>query len=141
MMTPEFSRPLDTVRLGPEDWVRDLAASPAEREALARRFGLLALPRLEARVTLHRRADGAVRLSAALRAEVVQECVVSLKPVANRIEESFVLIFAEEEEGRDLLIDEDADPIDSLGNGVIDLGEAVAQQLSLALDPYPRSPA
>ena len=36
--------------------------------------------------------------------------------------------------------DDAADP-EPYENGVIDLGEAVAQQLSLAIDPYPRSAA
>jgi hypothetical protein len=39
----------------------------------------------------------------------------------------------------DVVLDGAAEPIEPLEGEVIDIGEAVAQQLSLALDPFPRS--
>jgi len=36
---------------------------------------------------------------------------------------------------------DEEDPPEEIVNGRIDLGEAVAQQLAIALDPYPRSAA
>ena len=38
------------------------------------------------------------------------------------------------------MLDGDAEPVEPLDDGMIDIGEAVAQQLSLALDPFPRAP-
>jgi uncharacterized metal-binding protein YceD (DUF177 family) len=79
-----------------------------------------------------------------LRAEVIQACVVTLDPVPARIEDSFVRTYtskpssvAEAEAVVDLDQEEPPEPI--MG-GAVDIGEAVAETLGLALDPYPRAP-
>lgn len=140
----EFSRPVDVTRLPAGKAVYDIAAAPAERAALARRFGLIALDRLEASVTLERLAGDFVRLSAALTADVVQQCVVTLEPVPSRVEDRSSLVYGEsavpEGDELDLTLDGESELVEPLEGGVIDIGEAVAQQLSLALDPYPRAP-
>jgi len=141
----EFSRivPVDRLEQGEVD--EAIAAREAERQALAQRFGLLALDSLSAQVSLRRIGHGpAVRVEGRLTAEVTQSCVVSLEPVASHIEENFSLLFAPEgrsgataalEGGHDIEAEEWPEPIIE---GRIDIGEAVAQQLALALDPYPR---
>ena len=41
----------------------------------------------------------------------------------------------------EVVIDPEADdPPEPLGDGLVDVGEIVTQQLALALDPYPRAP-
>lgn len=136
----EFSRPVDTSRLPHDESVHDIAATPAERAALATRFGLLALDRLEARVRLRRLPGGMFRLAADLSGDVTQTCVVTLEPVASRISEHFTLLFGAVEDTAEIVLDSEAETVEPLEDGVIDLGETVAQQLSLALDPYPRAP-
>ena len=111
-----------------------------ERTALVRRFGLLTLERLEAEVTLTPLAGGFYRLAATMEAELSQACTVTLEPVASRIAERFALVYGPVEEGSDILIDAEAELVEPLEGGMIDIGEAVAQQLSLALDPFPRAP-
>ncbi len=140
-IAPEFSRPVDIARLPQGEASYDIAANPAERAALARRFGLLALDRLEARVRLSRLAGGFLRLSAELSADVTQSCVVTLEPVAARVEDEFTLLYGGTEEGsEDVVLGGDVELVEPLPDGPLDIGEAVAQQLSLALDPYPRAP-
>lgn len=138
---PEFTRPVDISRL-PGERVYDLAATPVERAALARRFDLLALDRLEAQVRLTPLAGGLLRLSASLSAEVVQACVVTLEPVRSHIDDEFgVLYRAGAEAGEMSVVLSGADEVvEPLPGDILDIGEAVAQQLSLALDPYPRAP-
>ena len=142
---PEFSRPVSREALARGPQSLELAADAAERAALARRFGLLGLERLEARVTLAPRDGGRlIRLEGHLCAEVSQACVVSLEPVASRIEEGFSQLYSlappEAERTRELVVDPEAeDPPEALGPQGLDLGEAVAQQLALALEPYPRA--
>ncbi len=134
-MRPEFSRP---VRLGPEPRELTLEASPAEREALARRFGILGIGALSARLRLVPEPGGTVRARGTLSAAVEQECVVTLEPVAQSVEAPLDLrILAEGE----VPADDDPDSPDEIEShgGIVDLGEAVAEQLSLALDPYPRA--
>ena len=138
----EFTRPVDIGRLPAGKAVYELAATPAERDALARRFDLLALDRLEAEVRLERLAGGLLRLSAALRADVVQACVITLEPVRDRIDESFPVLYrAGAESGETAVVLSGASElVEPLPGDILDIGEAVAQQLSLTLDPYPRSP-
>jgi uncharacterized metal-binding protein YceD (DUF177 family) len=137
----EFSRIVALDRLPPGETEHDIAAEPDERAALARRFALLALDRLEARVRLTRLAGGLVRLAAELSAEVVQECVVSLEPVTSRLEDRFTLLYGEgREDAGEVMLSGEAELVEPAPGGVVDIGEAVAQQLSLALDPFPRAP-
>jgi len=135
----EFPRPVEINRLPPGDSVFEIAATPAERAALARRFGLLALDRLQARVTLVPLAGGLLRLAATLSADVEQECVVSLAPVASRVEDRFSLVYHACDHEDEVVLSGEAELVEPLAGDTLDLGEAVAQQLSLALDPYPRA--
>ena len=138
----EFSRPVDVARLGGgEEIACDIEANAGECAALARRFGLLRLARLAARVRLRRLAGGLLRLSAELSADVVQACVVTLEPVASRVEDSFSLLYGRAQGGAgEVVLSGEAELVEPFDDGVIDIGEATAQQLSLALDPYPRAP-
>jgi hypothetical protein len=119
---PEFSRPLPLARLEGGEAVYPITANAEERSLLARRFDLVALDGFTAEVRLSRDAAG-IRLAARLTADVVQLCGVTLEPFRSRIEDEFTLLFRKEAPGTE-----------------IDIGEAVAQQLSLTLDPFPRAP-
>lgn len=139
MNGPEFSRLVDRRNLKAVPLT--LAADEAERKALARRFGLVAIARLEAEVSLE--ADGeAVAAEGTLRAEVTQTCAVTGDDLPVAIEEPLSLRFvpeapATEEEVE--LAEEELDEIPYSGT-VFDLGEAVAQSLALAIDPYATGP-
>jgi uncharacterized metal-binding protein YceD (DUF177 family) len=138
---PEFSRLVALARLGAEPFRQDIAATAAECAALARRFDLLALDRLCARVELSRLGKDRFVLHAAFEADFVQSCVVTLDPVKGAASEEFTLIYgppeAEAEIGGTVEDDFDFEPI--VGTA-IDVGEAVSQQFALALPPFPRLP-
>lgn len=140
--TPEFSRAVPLSEIGAATRPRHIAADAKERTALARRFGLLALDRLEADVTLH--PDGTGYLAKGrLHGEAQQPCVASGEPVPARIEEDFRIRFvAEASYDADAEVELDAADCDTLFHDgrAIDLGEAVAESFALALDPFPRSP-
>lgn len=141
--TTEFSRPVDITRLGDAESRHTIEAGPAERTALATRFGLVTLDSLRADLTIRRVHGGAaVRVKGGLVADVVQSCVVSLEPVRSRIEEPFDLVYAPESAVEEVGFGADTETEwpEPLPEGPLDIGEAVAQQLSLALDPYPRAP-
>jgi uncharacterized metal-binding protein YceD (DUF177 family) len=137
---PEFSRRVELARLGAHEAAHSISAESAEREALARRFDLLSLDRLGAEVRLQRIGGGLVRLSGRLSAEVVQACVVSLEPVASALEEDFAMLYGPTQPGKSVMVDLETDVAEPFDGDAIDIGEAVAQQLALALDPYPRAP-
>jgi hypothetical protein len=134
---PEFQRVVPLPRHLGEDAVHTISANAEERAALAARFALLALDRLEAEVRLARLPGGLVRLSATLGAEAAQACIVSEEPVPARIEDSFSLLYGAVDEAREVVLDGAAETVEPLAGSSIDIGEAVAQQLSLVLDPFP----
>ncbi len=138
---PEFSRPVPLARLGAEPFRQEIAASEAERAALALRFDLPAVDRLSAEVELVRLGNDMFRLRASFSAEFVQSCVITLDPVGGAVSEEFTLLYGppevEAEAGETV---EDEIAFEPLVGNAIDVGEAVAQQFSLALPPFPRSP-
>jgi uncharacterized metal-binding protein YceD (DUF177 family) len=136
----EFTRPVEIARLNRGEQQFRIAANAEERAALARRFDLLGLDKLEADVRLAAVVGGLVRLEADLAADVTQACVVTLAPVKARLDESFTLLYGEGGEASEVALDGEAETIEPISSGVIDIGEAVAQQLSLALDPFPHAP-
>jgi uncharacterized metal-binding protein YceD (DUF177 family) len=138
---PEFSRLVPLARLGAAPFDRDIAATEAERAALARRFDLLALDRLCARVALVRLGKDRFVLRAAFDAEFVQSCVVTLDPVGGAVSEAFTLRYGppEAEEEMSGAVEDDV-AFEPIVGTAIDVGEAVSQQFALALPPFPRSP-
>jgi uncharacterized metal-binding protein YceD (DUF177 family) len=137
---PEFSRPIDVFRLPSQGANYAIKASPEECAGLMKRFGLLSLSQLSADVDVTPMTGGFYRLTATLSADLEQACIVTLDPVATRIEEPFELLFGPVGSEPELLLDSVEETVEPLEGGVIDIGETVAQQLSLALDPFPRAP-
>jgi uncharacterized metal-binding protein YceD (DUF177 family) len=137
----ELERIYDAARL-PTDPQR-ITASEDECRALAWRFALVSVGSLEATITLV--ADGlAVLAQGRLMAEVVQSCAVSGEELAVRIDEPVALRFipaiplTAADEEIELTADE-LDEIEMDGTR-FDLGEAVAQTMALAIDPYLEGP-
>lgn len=141
---PEFSRPLQVDQVGSAELVREIAATQAERAALAERLDLVSLDLLEAVLRLRRLASGVIEVKGRLAADVVQTCVVTMAPVAQHCSEEFTMLFggrAEQPARREVEIEPaGADEPEPIVEGRIDLGEAVVQQLAVSLDPYPRAP-
>jgi uncharacterized metal-binding protein YceD (DUF177 family) len=139
----EFSRLYRLDALSGEPRSVHIEAGPAELEALALRFGIVAIEALAADAQLSRLGD-AVVAAGTLRARVTQSCIATAEPVEQIVEETFRIDFRPLPEARpDEEIELAQDELDVVFHegGAIDLGEAVAQTLLLALDPYPRSPA
>ncbi|RED53367.1 YceD family protein [Aestuariispira insulae] len=112
------------------------------RAALARRFGLKSLDGMKAHLHAKPLVDGTiVRVEGEIQANLVQTCIVTLDPVPESVDEDFYAEFStddiEEEEIQHNL--EEADPREPMEDGTIDLGELVAQQLGLMMEPYPRA--
>ena len=143
---PEFSRPVLVDQLPAKVSRQTITAEPGERVALAKRLDLVELISLSAKIELQPLArSGFIRVNGRLTAQVIQTCVVTLAPLAAMVEEDFELTFAppeaalDEEEEIELSW-EQQDPPDPIIDGIIDIGEVVAEHLALALDPFPRAP-
>ena len=136
----EFSRLVALVRIGAEPYRQHIAAGKAERDALARRFDLVSLDRLEADIELVREPSGTILLSADFTAAFVQECIVTLDSVPGAVDERFQLRYGPPEAEEIASSGEDDPAFEPLYGDAIDIGEAVAQEFSLALPPFPRVP-
>lgn len=146
-MTDETQTPLmepvPVTRIGQTAKTVTLEAGPEARAALAQRFGLIELTAFTAKASLRRRKDtGWIELKGALKASVVQECVVTLEPVPAEVESEIDEVFddSREVDGFEVELDPVAEDPEPLEGDVLDVGEVIAQVLSLALDPYPRVP-
>jgi uncharacterized metal-binding protein YceD (DUF177 family) len=141
MSAPEFSRMVHTRPHPPER--RTIEANEAERAALAARFGVVAIRALAAEAVFTP-DGGAIEAHGTLTAELVQSCSVSGEDFPVQIEEPLELRFVRE--ARSVDPDEEAelpanepDEIEFSGEA-FDLGEAVAQSLGLAIDPFAEGP-
>jgi uncharacterized metal-binding protein YceD (DUF177 family) len=131
----------------------DLVADNDVRAAVARVVGLRDLPRLEANFDVTRHGADGLRVSGRVSATVGQNCVVTLEPLANEVEEDIDLLFAPprppvaRKAGDDEAAEEDSERPQRSWNGpepliggAVDLGALATEFLILGLDPYPRKP-
>ena len=145
---PEFSRLVQVDMAGTKGNAVTITANGEECAAVAERLDLQAVSDLRAEASMRPAAAGLVRLNVDFSANVVQSCVVTLDAVMASVADRFsVLCEAEKRGGKaddadgEVFVDPfGEDPVESLVDGGIDLGELVIQHLSLALDPYPHAP-
>lgn len=139
----EFSRVLPAPRLAQLPMTVEISADRRECAALALRFGLLDIASLTASLTVVDDAKpGQVLIKGRLEATLTQACVVTLQPLGAQLAEGFEATFAvegAEEVSASLAFELEEDQPEPFGPEGIDLGELVAQQLMVALDPYPRA--
>ncbi|RXD03204.1 DUF177 domain-containing protein [Sphingomonas sp. UV9] len=140
-MNTEFSRPerLDTI--GERERIVEIVANEAERAALAKRFAIVSIARLEARFTI-RRDDSGILVKGRVTGAAVQACSVTDEPLDTQIDEPVALRFVQQlvAEGDEVELSDDALDVVAIVGGAIDLGEAAADTLALAIDPFPRGP-
>jgi uncharacterized metal-binding protein YceD (DUF177 family) len=123
-----------------------IEATAAERAALAARFALGAVESLRAEVALETKPR-AIRATGRLKAQIMQPCAISSEDFPVTIDEAVDLRFVEDTprpmtEAEGLEIELEADDCDEIAYSgeMFDLGEAVAQTLGLAIDPYAEGP-
>jgi len=137
----EFSRMADTRAI--DEKTVHLSASADECAALARRFAIVAVTRLEADIALVKNG-AAVLATGTLSADIIQACAISAEDVAVSICETLNLRFepATAAPRSEAEIELDADDLDVIefSGTAFDLGEAVAQTLALAIDPFLEGP-
>lgn len=133
-IVPEFSRPLLVARIPGGGAYEKLEASPTECSALAKRLDIPALHGLKAELKAKPWRGGGLKVSGELNADLDQVSVVSLEifrsVVTVAVERYFLVTVPADAD--------DAEDVDPIVNGIVDLGEVVAESLALELDPYPR---
>ncbi len=141
MSGSEFSRLIDIRQIN--EVVQVLTASDEECAGLAKRFGIVSVKQLEAKITLAR--EGLVVLAnGRLVADITQSCAISAEDFPVHIDEPIALRFvpARDDATPDAeieLAENDLDEVTYSGTQ-FDLGEEVAQGLAVAIDPYAEGP-
>jgi uncharacterized metal-binding protein YceD (DUF177 family) len=144
-MSEVFSRRMRLSGIG-QEVERRIEASEAECAALAALFNLPAIAALTGDFVLRHEQRGSIAARLTLRAKLTQICVITLEPFDAVVAEEAALRFipaASIPEAAELVLDpetlEGPDEIPYAGES-IDLGAVLAEQLALALDPYPKKP-
>jgi uncharacterized metal-binding protein YceD (DUF177 family) len=118
-----------------------LTANDDEKKALAERFGLLDLSSLSATIVITvDDIQKCFRVEGTLCAELMQKCIISLKPVPESINAPFSVLLVMEttqKQEQEEEINWEAD-VEYITDSKVDVGEIVAQYLSLMMDPYPK---
>ena len=140
MTTLELSRPLAADRVGPAGYTVTVDATADECAAIARRLLVPSVERVRCDWSLRLAPHGAVEAEGALRAQLHQDCVVSLDPFPAEVVEEFAVRFVPSGKENDAADDPDEPDELLILDGMLELGEATVEQLALALDPYPRKP-
>jgi uncharacterized metal-binding protein YceD (DUF177 family) len=132
-------------------------ADAAERAAIAKSAGLIAVESLEADLDIAKQGEAKFSVAGPLRARIVQTCVVSLEPFESEINAEVAADFASKvikslpRRGRAAPATEAVEDLsqsfaaqldapEPIVDGRIDLGALVEEFLVLNLDPYPRKP-
>jgi uncharacterized metal-binding protein YceD (DUF177 family) len=147
---PEFSFFIKCKTLKEAEKTFHVEANNEEREKLAKRLDLLNLESLRVKAVVFRQSTDLVQALCECRADYSQACVATSKPLKKNLNFDFVRLFSANTEvyfGCDVEPDEEGggvnqeipDPPDPMIDGGFDLGESVAEQLSLEIDPFPRA--
>ena len=139
---PEFSRLVPLAPTEHRPFRQRIEATAEEREKLSRRFDLISLDRLVAEVELRRQSAEVVLLEADFEAEFEQCCAVTLEPVRGAVSDRFSLVYGPAPDGGagNRARAATSRLSSRLDGDAIDIGEAVAQEFSLALAGFPRDP-
>lgn len=109
-----------------------LEASEKELKALAKRFDVEKIHFLKARLTVY--PNDIVRITGKIEALTRRQCVISLDSFDEKMQEEFEVLYADNPPA-------DSDEIiDIIDKGRIHLGDVIAEQYGLALNPFPKKP-
>jgi uncharacterized protein len=144
MKAQPFCRPIAARELPAAGKHFSIVADADERARLAEDLGIPGIEELAGEFDVRPRAGGVIAVTGEVAAKVVQQCVVTLEPVRQRVRETVELMLVPAEGGvgfqrggADAPQDE-PESLDTFRYGRIDLGAIVAEHLALGLDPYPR---
>ena len=125
-----------------------LEADARERTSLAQRWGVLSVNAVRAELVLTRWKRDGVRIKGRVEADIEQNCVVTLEPVASHIDEAVEAVFVPEgsklarittdDSGEMVIEAEGPDLPETYAGDSIDVGAVCEEFIVLAIDPYPR---
>ena len=132
----EFSFEISLDDVGGKGRTYRLTVDEAARARIAERFAIPAVHKLEGELSVSANRTS-IRVEGSLEADLTRICVASLEEMEEAVRDEFEVDFLRsvpeyEDE------DEEIDLQEVHEGDVFDLGEFLVQQLSLAMDPFPR---
>ncbi|MDC0476250.1 DUF177 domain-containing protein [Alphaproteobacteria bacterium] len=127
---------VETIRPDSDNFFK-LLTHADDLQALAERFGWVAINKLAVELTVRKVARNCWDVSGRINAEIIQSCIVTVAPVAEsidfQIDERYVRSVDKIDE-----VEVRLDAAEPLKNGAIDIGELAVQSLGLAATAWPR---
>ena len=127
-----------------------IVATDKQRDELAAIHGLQEVARYDAELLVAKWKRNGVRVTGQVKADFVQNCVVTLEPIQVHIAEDIDSLFLPEdsklgrlgfEGGGEIVLDAEGDDSpETFAGDAIDVGALAEQFFALAIDPYPRKP-
>ncbi len=148
-LSPEFSKIIDVTTLTTSGRHYTLEPDDESLSKIAKRFTIPAIVSLQAKLKVMPIQAGAT-ISGSIQASLVRECVASLEEMDEKVTFDFEITFdrtapdvsdLSEEALADLGLEKSLELLEGpepLEGDLIDIGELMVQQLSLAMDPFPR---
>lgn len=142
--TPPYVQNFDLFTLSEGGNEKSLKPPAPILAAIAEWAGVATLHSLEAKIRVHRAGENAFRYVGHLKAELDQNCVVTMEPVRETISRDFerTFVVVPRRHSRPAITElskEDLDEAETVDSPVVDLAAPVLEELALAIDPYPRA--
>ncbi len=139
-----FSRPFDLASLPDRGSEETIEVPAPAREAIATLFEVDGIDKITARLRLSRVSSNEYLVEGPFEATILQTCIVTLAPLRSHVAGEVSRRYRTVPQSRarkhsDLEIVEGDDEIDTLKGSWLDLAAPVLEELSLAIDPYPRA--
>ena len=139
----DISMVVECSEIGIAKYKRTFVVASAARKTLAGNLTLNKLTSLIVEIELQRdpARSELFELKGGVSASILQDCVVCLAPVRVDIREDLYAQFMPEallNIKEDIFTHEDPDHPETYSNDLLELGKLVQDQLSVAIDPYPR---
>ncbi len=133
----EMSRIVEVQALTAKPKKMEWSATDKECAALAERLKVLQVKDLTASLVLEKK--NLIKITGRFTAHIVQQCVVSMEPIEQTVSDEFEDFFGEHKRHAvPVDIDMEAQDVETVENGRIDVGELVIEYLILSIDPFPR---
>ncbi len=146
--TSPISFPVNVARLPQKGMPVVIDADARQREGLAKEHGIASVESLRADLLVEKWKRNGIRVSGQVTARIIQECVVTLDPIDNTIEEPIDALFLPDDSrigregfdiGGEIMLDPDGpDSPETFSGDTVDVGALAEQFFGLAIDPYPR---
>ncbi len=152
MRTPDPKRPLERpynlATLSDAGYETTIVAAPEDRARIAVWAGLEGVNSFAGKILLKRLSPSRFAYKAALDAEIVQRCVVTLDPVLSRLSLDFARTLELVPKARGAFdlggaldpASGDDDVPEEIDSPRYDLAGPLLEEFSLAIDPYPHAP-